>query len=95
MVAKAWKMYICLASFPEWLQLLLLPGEGVDVKALPSTSGSQYSLGGDLVDEYDPAKPNEYEDVVAERQMQRQEAEREVERQERLRQEAEVTFDHL
>lgn len=65
------------------------PGELVDVKALPSTSRSQFSLGGNLVDEYDPAKPNDYEEVVAERHQQRQEAEREVERQEGLKREAE------
>lgn len=62
----------------------------MDVKALPSTSRSQFSLGGNLVDEYDPAKPNDYEEVVAERHQQRQEAEREVERQEGLKREAEV-----
>ena len=62
----------------------------MDVKVLPSTAGSQFSLGGNLTDEYDPAKPNEYEDVVAERQLQRQEAEREAERQELLKREAEV-----
>ena len=67
-------------------------GDGVDTKALPSSSASQFSLGGHLTDEYDPAKPNDYEDVVAERQALRKEAEREAERQEQLKQEAEVGF---
>ena len=42
------------------------------------------------MDEYDPGKPNEYEEVVAERQAARKEAEREVVRQEQLKREAEV-----
>ena len=65
-------------------------GDSAEAKSSAGPSGSQFSLGGNLVDEYDPAKPNEYEEVVAERQQLRQEAEREVARQEQLKQEAEV-----
>lgn len=43
------------------------------------------SLGQNLKDEYDPARPNDYEQVRKERERLRREAEAEAERQERLR----------
>ncbi|KAK9813502.1 hypothetical protein WJX73_002933 [Symbiochloris irregularis] len=61
-----------------------------DAKGQVAAAGSQFSLGGNLQDEYDPAKPNEYEEVVAQRQAERQEAAKEAARQERLKQEAEA-----
>ncbi|PSC68931.1 DNA-damage-repair toleration chloroplastic-like [Micractinium conductrix] len=45
------------------------------------------SLGQDIREEYDPAKPNDYDAVLRQREIQRREAEAEAERQERLREE--------
>ena len=42
------------------------------------------------VDEYDPARPNEYDDVRKDRERQRHEAQQEAERQEQLRHETQV-----
>ena len=43
-----------------------------------------------VLDEYDPARPNDYEQIRKDRERQRQQAQTEAERQERLRQQAEV-----
>ncbi|KAL4427659.1 hypothetical protein ABPG75_001748 [Micractinium tetrahymenae] len=48
------------------------------------------SLGEDIKEEYDPAKPNDYDAVRRAREQQRREAELEAERQERLRAEREA-----
>ena len=50
------------------------------------TEGLKYgfSLFGDVENEYDPAKPNDYEAVMQERERKRREAELEAEKQERL-----------
>ena len=45
-----------------------------------------YRLFGDIEDEYDPAKPNDYEAVIQERERKKREAEIEAEKQERLMQ---------
>ena len=45
-----------------------------------------YRLFGDIEDEYDPAKPNDYEAVIQERERKKREAEVEAEKQERLMQ---------
>lgn len=49
-----------------------------------------YSLASDLKDEYDPAKPNDYEEVLRRRQEHKVAAEREAERQQQLKREQEV-----
>lgn len=52
-------------------------------------SSGLFSLFGEVADEYDPARPNDYEAVVQERERKRREAELEADRQERLRVEKE------
>eukprot|EP00210_Caulerpa_lentillifera_P004821 g4603.t1 len=47
------------------------------------------SLFGEIEDEYDPAKPNDYEEVMRARERKKQEAEMEAERQEQLKRELE------
>ena len=44
----------------------------------------------DLKDEYDPARPNDYEEVLRQRQAHKEAAEREAERQQQLKREQEV-----
>ena len=57
----------------------------------PAPAAAQYSLTENLKDEYDPAKPNDYEEVLRERQQQRKAAEEEAERQHHLKQEEEAS----
>ncbi|CAD7694646.1 unnamed protein product [Ostreobium quekettii] len=51
---------------------------------------SLFGLFGQVVDEYDPARPNEYEAVVQEKERRKRETEMEADRQERLRVEKEM-----
>jgi hypothetical protein len=66
------------------------PGRGpprTDV-SLPPTSASAFnifSVAGPMQDEYDPTRPNDYEDIIREREQRKQEAQQEEERQARKR----------
>lgn len=51
--------------------------------------GVGFSLFGDVVEEYDPARPNDYEDVINERERKKREAQLEAEKQEALQREQE------
>ena len=51
---------------------------------------AQYSLMPNLKNEYDPAKPNDYEEVLRQRQVQKEAAEKEADRQQHLKREQEV-----
>lgn len=64
-------------------------GAAVAPARLPAAPGLAM-LGGDVEDEYDPARPNDYDDVVKERERLRKDAEMEELRQQRLK-EAEKT----
>lgn len=58
-------------------------------EAAAATPGGGFgSLSAGVRDEYDPARPNDYEEICREREAQRVAAEAEAERQERLRAEA-------
>ena len=57
-------------------------------EAAAAPGGGFGSLGAGVRDEYDPARPNDYEEICREREAQRVVAEAEAERQERLRAEA-------
>lgn len=54
-------------------------------KCAIAAAQSFFSLSGPVLDEYDPARPNDYEDVRRAREKQRIDTEREAERQEELR----------
>lgn len=49
--------------------------------------GVGFSLFGDVIEEYDPARPNDYEEVINERERKKREAQLEAEKQEALRRE--------
>jgi hypothetical protein len=59
---------------------------GADAATTPG--GGFGSLGSNVKDEYDPARPNDYEEICREREQQRRDADAEAERQEQLRAEA-------
>lgn len=54
-----------------------------------------YTLFNEIEDEYDPAKPNDYEEVIKARERKKQEAEIEAERQEQLKRELEEKVTHF
>lgn len=56
-----------------------------DTSAAPASIGS---LSSGVKDEYDPARPNDYEEICREREQQQRNAVAEAERQERLKAEA-------
>lgn len=58
---------------------------GADTSAAPASIGS---LSSGVKDEYDPARPNDYEEICREREQQQRNAVAEAERQERLKAEA-------
>jgi hypothetical protein len=48
-----------------------------------------------LADEYDPSKPNDFEDIMKQRERRKKEAEEEAERAARLREAEQVGFGHM
>ncbi|KAK9830194.1 hypothetical protein WJX72_010226 [[Myrmecia] bisecta] len=62
------------------------PGEAATGRGAGPGTSSFAALSSNVVDEYDPTRPNDYEEVSKERERLRREADEEAERQERLKQ---------
>ena len=76
------------------------PGRGPprttsDVSLLPTPTSSFniFSQAGPIQDEYDPMRPNDYEDIIREREKRKQEAQLEEERQARKREQLQEVRD--